>query len=56
LKGILNREEFKNELKSIYIHLQKEADARKYLDQKGDDNYLEETCLNFKKITHILEI
>jgi hypothetical protein len=52
----MNKDEFKNELKSIYIHLQKEVDARKYLQEKSQDNLTEETCLNFKKITHILDV
>lgn len=62
MKATLNKEAFKNELLSTQMHLQKEIDLKKYMKEeviKNDmfnyDKYLEDSCLNFKKILHILD-
>jgi hypothetical protein len=59
----LNRSEFKKELQSINIHLQKELDSAKYLknDEEfkidiGNIRYIEDATINFQKIMHILEL
>ena len=66
LRTLLNREEFKTDLKMQNIHLQKELDLEKYgrdNEVKKDDSislynrkYLEETCMNMRKIMHIIGI
>jgi hypothetical protein len=53
---MLNKEEFKKELKSVQIFLQKEYDSQTYLNKENKSNELEESCLIFRKILHILDI
>ncbi len=64
MKAILNKEGFKRELLATQIHLQKENDMKKYMKEEignninnieNYDKYLEECCMNFKKIIHILD-
>ena len=63
LKAILNKNEFKNEIQSIHLHLQKELDSVKYLKNEEESKieienikYIEDTTINFQKILHILEM
>lgn len=63
MKALLNKEAFKNELISIQIHLQKDYDVKRYMKEDSiqgklsvnDEKYLEDACMNFKKIIHILD-
>jgi len=63
LKAILNKEAFKNQLIATQLHMQKEQDMKIYMqpesenkrDNAKNDKYLEESCMNFKKIIHILD-
>lgn len=62
MKTLLNKEAFKNELITTQMHLQKEFDVKKYMkheikksDVENYKKYLEESCVNFKKIIHILD-
>ena len=61
LRTMLNRPEFKSELTSMNIHFQKELDMEKLNEEeeKKDENthkWLEDTCLNMRKIMHIIEL
>jgi hypothetical protein len=67
LKTLFSKEEFKNEIKLLNMHLQKDLDMKKFMkDENSKENeekvseedkqerYLENTCLTLKKIMHIL--
>ena len=61
LRTMLNRPEFKSELTSMNIHFQKELDMEKLNEEeeKKDENthkWLEDTCLNMRKIMNIIEL
>lgn len=61
LKCTLNQNEFKSEIKLINIHIQKEYDSYKYLNEentvdKEKERYLEDAGINFRKIINVLEM
>ena len=64
LKTMFSREEFKNEIKLLNMHLQKDLDVNKFMGDENSknneddkqENYLENTCLTMRKIMHILGI
>ena len=64
LKTMFSREEFKNEIKLLNMHLQKDLDMNKFMGNENSknneddkqENYLENTCLTMRKIMHILGI
>ena len=63
MKAILNKNEFKKEIQSIHIHLQKQLDSAKYLKNEEETKvdpanikFIEDATINFQKILHILEM